>query len=273
MSTVLWILAAYLGVHVAIVGMLTVVNLTERGVRPRPSREGIACFAREVAAWAGILPMLAVGPWEGFPERSPEPPEGTDSVEVPVILVPGYAFNRGTLLALSVYLRRRGWRWVWAVNNRPWSSPVDGFVDRLAERVDDMLLASKAPQVDLVGHSMGGAIAAAYVVKHGAAGKVRRIVTLGTPWSGTKLHIWGNRRQARDLAPDSQILARAREVTVPVVGIWSESDGIVAPPSAARPPEGQQEVHLPHVGHVEMCLSARAFRAVAAALRRPEAAA
>ncbi len=270
MTTVLAVIATYLAIHVAIVGLLTVLNVTVRGVLPRPGRRSISCFAREVGAWCLIPLMLLAGPIEGSPTRR-EPPAGTSPVDVPVILVPGYAFNSGTLAMMAWYLRRRGWRWVWAVNNRPWSSPADTFVGRLAERVEEIRAASGSDQVDLVGHSMGGAIAAAYVVDRDAASKVRRIVTVGTPWSGTLIHVWGNRRQARDLAPESLLLERARRVGVPVTGIWSESDGIVIPPANSVPPSGNAALHIPYVGHVEMCLSSRVFRAVAAALRPGQA--
>ena len=268
MSAVLATIAVYLGIHVFIVGLLVVVNVTERGVLPRPGRLSVSCFAREVASWAALPFLLAAGITEGQPRPSaPSADPGAPEELVPVILVPGYALNSGTLRMLAWYLRRRGWRWVWAVNNRPWSSPADRFVDRLSERVDTMLAASGARQVDIVGHSMGGALAAAYVVDRGAQDRVRRIVTLGTPWFGTKMHVWGNRRQARDLAPDSELLARARRVDVPVVGIWSESDGVVAPPDNSCPPPQGQALHLPYVGHVEMVLSARVYQAVAGALR------
>ena len=186
--------------------------------------------------------------------------------DVPVILIPGYALNRGTFLVLALYLRRRGWRWVWGLNNRPHSCPADRFVSRLSERVDRVLAQTGASQVDLVGHSMGGALAAAYVVDHDASHKVRRIVSLGTPWQGTAAHVWAFRRQARDLAPDSEFLARARTVDIPLVAIWSESDIIVIPPRNARPPQGRS-VHLPHIGHMELLFNVRSMRAVASALR------
>lgn len=266
MSWSLVILAAVIAAPALVLGVGAAINITARGVRPLPSREGIACWARETAASLLMLPMLVLGGWEWAPKAARDWDPEAETQDVPVILVPGYALNRGTFLVLALYLRRRGWRWVWGLNNRPHSCPADRFVTRLSDRVDRVLAQTGASQVDLVGHSMGGALAAAYVVDHAAADKVRRIVSLGTPWDGTDMHVWGFRRQAKDLAPRAELLARARTVDVPLVGIWSESDIIVVPPKNARPPHGCA-VHLPHIGHLDLLLNVRSLRVVARALR------
>jgi len=266
MSSLLIIIAVVIAATSLVIGIGAAMNITARGVRPLPSPDGIACWARETAAALLMVPMLVLGGWEWPPRAAGDGDPEAETQDVPVILIPGYALNRGTFLVLALYLRRRGWRWVWGLNNRPHSCPADRFVSRLSERVDRVLAQTGASQVDLVGHSMGGALAAAYVVDHDASHKVRRIVSLGTPWQGTAAHVWAFRRQARDLAPDSEFLARARTVDIPLVAIWSESDIIVIPPRNARPPQGRS-VHLPHIGHMELLFNVRSMRAVASALR------
>jgi pimeloyl-ACP methyl ester carboxylesterase len=62
---------------------------------------------------------------------------------------------------------------------------LDGFIDEVIARTS--LLAHYRDEefmVDLVGHSMGGLIIADYLRRRGGKGKVRRVVTLGTPFQG-----------------------------------------------------------------------------------------
>lgn len=56
-------------------------------------------------------------------------------------------------------------------------------VPEVAEFVDKVLDATGAEQVDLVGHSQGCVVAGA-VAKHARPGKVRKVVSLASPWHG-----------------------------------------------------------------------------------------
>ena len=53
--------------------------------------------------------------------------------------------------------------------------------------VDQVRARTGAARVDLVGHSQGGLVARDYVKNNGGAGKVDKIITLGTPHYGTAL--------------------------------------------------------------------------------------
>lgn len=266
MSAVLVAITVYLAVPLAVAVGGTAINLVIRGVRPPWSREWLSAILREWMAMALVPWLLLLGALELPPARA-TPTSGLR--HPPVILVPGYGLNRGTFIFLAIYLRRRGWPWVWGLNNRPHSASVETYVDRLAQRVQQVLAATGATRVDLVGHSMGGAIAALYIHERGGAEHVRRLVTLGTPWRGTAIHVLGMRRQARDLAPDSSVIARIQHVEVPITGVWSPDDFIVIPVQNAVPPQGRA-VEIASTGHLQMLLSARVFRAVAAALASPD---
>ncbi|MFC7451372.1 esterase/lipase family protein [Rhodococcus daqingensis] len=63
--------------------------------------------------------------------------------------------------------------------------PVDVSSGQLATFVDEVLAATGATKVDLVGHSQGTVLANNYAKFRGGAGKVGRIVSLAPPWDGT----------------------------------------------------------------------------------------
>jgi pimeloyl-ACP methyl ester carboxylesterase len=54
----------------------------------------------------------------------------------------------------------------------------------LANRIDEILQATGAPQVNIVAHSQGGLVTRAALDRHQTVGKVNRVVTLGTPYLG-----------------------------------------------------------------------------------------
>jgi|AMFO01.1.fsa_nt_gi Predicted acetyltransferases and hydrolases with the alpha/beta hydrolase fold len=246
----------------------TAINLTWRGEPLRPSRAGVSCFLREWAVHVLLVPLHAVGWWRRPPMPSGEADDGVDA-RLPVILVPGYAMNRGYMSPLALFLRRQGWRWVWPINNRPASAPIPVYARKLAEAVEELCQRTGAEQVDLVAHSMGGVIAGWYVNRMDGARRVRRMVTVATPWRGTMMHVWGLLRQARDMAPESDVIAGIQQPAVPVTAIWSRSDQIVIPPEHSVC-DGVEAIELAHAGHMEMLLSARVWRLVADALATSE---
>jgi hypothetical protein len=72
-----------------------------------------------------------------------------------------------------------------------WLFPVDfrkdlaGQADRLDVLINDVLAATGASQVNLVGHSQGGLVIRAYIADSARSSKVSKVVTLGTPYLGS----------------------------------------------------------------------------------------
>lgn len=62
----------------------------------------------------------------------------------------------------------------------------------LVDFVDDILSATGATKVDLIGHSQGGLVARYYVKELGGASKVDSLISLGAPHYGTVLANMGN---------------------------------------------------------------------------------
>jgi len=270
MDWVLRILIAHLLLCGIPVFVGSCVLAMERGEPVKLTREGASWFFREWAAHVIIVPLLLTGWWPTLPKalRSPgDIAESTvDRVErTPILLVHGSARNRACWRFLSIYLQTRGWSWVWAMNHRPWSSPIPTFAERLGRSVDLLIESSGADKVDIVAHSMGGVVAAWYLSQLDGKSKVRRLVTIGTPWKGTRAHVFATRREGRDIAPDSEVIAQIQDLEHDIVSIWSDADPKVFPSESARHEHGLS-VEIPHMGHLEMLMSARIFRTVVDAL-------
>ena len=261
MQVVLAVLLLLIGGHLLASVLSEAVRVYERQERPPLSRETISRLIREGAA---LLLNTVTIPLSVIPSR-PKPPLVDGPPMPPVILVPGYGLHRILLLPMAAYLRRRQNRWVWAINNPTWRDDIPRFAENLSSAVDRMCAASGAEQVDVIGHSMGGIVTAHYVNRFNGAERVRRLVTMGTPWRGTKMHIFGIGRQSHSLAEDCTEIRAARPVHTEVIALWTPDDGIVLPTRNAWLPD-QRAIELKGPGHVSMALSLLTMRTIDAVL-------
>jgi len=259
-------LLSLLGLHFLVCLILVLAMETTRlvvsGVPFDFGRDSLSRLAREWVAATAVLPLW----FFGLGRSAPKPAGDALTARVPVVLIPGYGLNRAHMGLLALHLRRHGWRWVHAINNNPWSTPLPVYARNLAQEVDAVLRASGATKVDLVGHSMGGLVAAWYINHMGGKAQVRQLITLGTPWRGSLTHVLARRQQARDFAPGSELLTKLGAPGVPTTAVWSPEDALVLPTENNLPEAEIHQIELPHLGHLDMLASARAFAAVSSQL-------
>jgi triacylglycerol lipase len=162
----------------------------------------------------------------------------------PVVLVPGYGGNAGSLAPLAARIRATG-RVATVV-----SLPGDGTGD-LEAQADAVQAAVRrvAPGggtgVDLVGYSAGGVVVRLWVRRFDGAAVARRVVTLGAPLHGTRLAALGSALvpgacpvACQQLVPGSSLLSRLDAAplpaTLPWLSVWTADDQTVTPPDSAR---------------------------------------
>lgn len=263
-----WVLLALLAITTVCTAVLLgglALLATERGRPIQLEIRGISALARELAAHLLLLASLPLGLFPQGPRRAP----AVAGARTPVLLVPGYGDNHTAMAPMAMYLRARGWPWVQAINHAPFSAPVAELAQNLGARVEELKQASGESQVDLVCHSMGGVVATWYMNHLDGAGSVRQMVALATPFQGTKVAVFGRRRQANDLLPLSQVIKNLGQPPVPTTAIRSTFDTVILPPDSAALPEDSptyknQEVHW-H-GHHAMLISSEVLALVSRAL-------
>jgi triacylglycerol lipase len=192
----------------------------------------------------------------------------------PLLLIPGFACNRGYWWLFIRWLRAAGIGPVYAVSLEPLFGSIDENARRLGAQIEALCAATGAPKVILIGHSMGGVTARAYL-HHAGAARVERIVTLGSPHRGTVLTqgLEALGANLREMSIDSAWGAalnahEQRPCPVPIAALITPHDDIVAPQDSCilRYPNARN-LYLPGVGHLEMVLSRVTLRATLAALR------
>ncbi|MDH3638215.1 MAG: alpha/beta fold hydrolase, partial [Gammaproteobacteria bacterium] len=221
--------------------------------RPAEGRIGVAeagtLVIREL--FATLWVFFVLHPLEPWLARTPEP----NRPGIPILLVHGFFSNAAYWRSMKRYLGARGLDNVHTLNLEPPFGDLDGFLTQLAERIDS--LGSTGGPVVLVGHSMGGLVCRALAKSGWGTDRITKIITLGTPHSGT-LEAWmmtgTNVRQMRPGSDWLESLNYGNARAIPIVSIYSYHDNIIVPQSRAVL-GGAKNLAVRGIGHLEMGFS------------------
>jgi triacylglycerol esterase/lipase EstA (alpha/beta hydrolase family) len=188
-----------------------------------------------------------------------------DASGLPVLLLHGYGCNSGYWAHLVPLLDARRISHA-TVDLAPMMGDIDGYVPMVEQAARALCEASGKPRLIVVGHSMGGLVARAWMRRHGT-GRVARVITLGSPHHGTSLASFGlgaNAAQMRRSAGESaggsaggspwlRALAASESAATRalVTSLYTHHDNIVAPQTSSRLP-GARNIEFGGIGHVAM---------------------
>ncbi|MFC4955961.1 esterase/lipase family protein [Streptomyces mauvecolor] len=247
----------------------------------------IRATALDLAVLAGHLLLYPSGL---TPERHPAPdPAAAPQLPTagrshpPVVLLHGFIDNRSVFVLLRRSLARHGWRHLESLNYSPLTGDIRVAAELLGRHVEEICARTGHREVDIVGHSLGGLIARYYVQRLGGDLRVRTLVTLGTPHSGTRSAQLAHAHPiVRQMCPGSELVEELRRpapgIRTRFVSFWSDLDTLMIPVETARiehPDLIAQNVRVTGIGHLAMPV----HPAVAAGVRQaltagePEAAA
>ena len=231
---------------------------------PWPARlvAGLGAFGAECAATA----LLSLTFPLSFRHPRVRPAAGGAPCR-PVILLHGYAQHTANFLWLARRLRRDGWLHLYSVRHTPIGGDIGRSAARLGQAIERIRRESRAAEVDIIAHSMGGLVARAYICQAGPACGVARLITLGTPHQGTQVLRWlGRDPMVGQMRPGSSFLCQlAGADAVPEIidctSIYSADDAIVVPPGNAYYP-GAHNIEVRGLGHMSLLFSRRVYELV-----------
>ena len=196
---------------------------------------------------AFFLNMLTY-PW-GFVGGRPYQHPNPRMDHPPILLVHGYGLNRLSMFFIKLYLKRKGYPHIWSVNHPVHKDDLLLFAQELDQKITWFCHVTKQPSVTVIAHSMGGIVSALAIEKHSSS--INKLVTLGTPWSGTKIHILGLGKHVRQMAPTHSIIQNLIVPSIPHLAIWTKLDWILLPnENAIR--VGLNHVSLENIGHFSL---------------------
>ncbi|MFF0447038.1 alpha/beta fold hydrolase [Streptomyces sp. NPDC004609] len=227
-------------------------------VPPPPPGSG-APDARKLKA----APPRARGPETGIAEPTPLPvPLAADGHpgHPPVVLLHGFVDNRSVFVLLRRSLSRHGWRHLECLNYSPLTCDIRAAAELLGRHIEEICARTGRSEVDIVGHSLGGLIARYYAQCLGGDLRVRTVVTLGTPHSGTTVAPLASAHPiVRQMRPDSDVIEELRGPApgcrTRFVSFWSDLDQLMTPVETARvehPDLITENVQVSGIGHLAL---------------------
>jgi len=145
-------------------------------------------------------------------------------------------------------------------------SVVDRFVAHVERHVPE------EASISLVGHSLGGIIARAYLHERPGGVRVDRVLTIATPHAGTSAVRYIPGGPAAALRPESPVLSRlaARHEErrdIPHIAVIAGADRLCSPPESAGELSGAEVHRFDGVGHNEILFDPRVHDLVTRHLR------
>jgi len=222
--------------------------------------------ALEIVILAGHLLLYPSGMAQERRGPLPELPSPQDATQLPteakppVVLLHGFIDNRSVFVLLRRSLAQHGRRQVESLNYSPLTCDIRTAAELLGRHIEEICERTGSREVDIVGHSLGGLIARYYVQRLGGDLRVRTLVTLGTPHSGTAVAPLANAHPiVRQMRPDSAVI---EELTRPAPGcrthfvsFWSDLDHLMEPLETAcidHPDLIAQNVQVSGIGHLAL---------------------
>lgn len=190
----------------------------------------------------------------------------------PVVVVPGFMASDAGLAELKCWLDRMGFAAYYSGIGRNVKCPCD-HVKTIVETVE-RAFRETGKRVTVVGHSLGGCLARGAAMER--AGMVERVITLGSPVAGARVHplIFAAGEAMHSDCDEScfLLLQAGLPASVEEVRVYSKTDGIVDTRACGRSKRGQRPVINVEVRgtHIGMIWNAAVYREIARAVARPQ---
>lgn len=237
----LFISLFFISVFASCCGTLLRVVTQERSL----SKEQLSGECIEIGAF--FLNMFTY-PW-GFLGARPYQNPNPRLEHPPILLVHGYGLNRLSMFFVELYLKRKGYPHIWSVNHPVHKDDLLLFAEELDQKIRWFCHITKQPSITIVAHSMGGIVSALSFEKYESP--INKLITLGTPWNGTKMHVLGLGKHVKQMAPDHPIIQNLKVPSIPHLAIWTKLDWILLPnENAIR--DGLNHTSLGNIGHFSL---------------------
>lgn len=259
LSFVIVILTLMLSRSFLVVYSAYIALATERQHKIRINRRLLATYAREVCCHSLFSVLNLVGKLVD-PSRLDSSAE--ESARPTIVLISDLGWRSATLIFLRIYLQQRGWTRVVCVGLENPEHSLSDHAVQLAKTIETLEGTNGQHAVDLIGHGAGGLVAAWYCQHLDAPEKHRRLITLGTAWKGSRTAVLSTHVLVEKLIYKAPILDDLHPATAQVSCIWSPDDPTIVPPGSAAPAFNANCLEIEAAGHLELLISARAFRGI-----------
>lgn len=128
----------------------------------------------------------------------------------PILLVHGYTQSRLYWHLFKFRLARKQKRDIYTVDLGDDYAGIDVLAKNLKKRVDEILRETKSKKIILIGHSMGGLVST-YYTENLSKDTVKSVITISSPYFGTKLSVLVKGKNAEQMGINSRFLSNLRK--------------------------------------------------------------
>ncbi len=186
----------------------------------------------------------------------PDPTGTKVDTTVVVVLVHGIYHNASAWAYYRWRLKRKGYSRIHAFSYSSWDTTfwdIYGKFETWMKRVENDY---SGEDMVMVGHSLGGLLAKTYAGKRDGSSSsvIRRVITLGSPFKGSKMVALGFGALAGSLRYQGPLVRELEKyqpsTQLPCVAIYSPVDNMVLPTESMIPPAGWKQEQTVPMGHV-----------------------
>ncbi len=196
------------------------------------------------------------------------PGPGGNKSSPPIILIHGVYHNASAWICYRWWLRRAGYDRVYAFNYKCWGRDFQEIYGQLDQWIMEISRSFPGEEIIMVGHSLGGLLAKAYAGRRNASRGpgVKAIITLGSPYGGSKTVVFGSGRLARSLVCGGPLIRELEGIRIPsgvsCTALRSPVDNMVLPAESLKAPSGWREEQTDPICHVAMLYHGPTFKRV-----------
>ncbi len=246
--------------------------------RIETSKKLVSLTVSEISANIKALNLYPLGVFSGK-ERGYRHPKKASN-QRPVLLVHGIVHNPSAFYKLRKKMDEHGWQNVYTVNYSTHHGSLMKMVEILSKRVNEIIRQTGKKQIDIVAHSMGGLVARYFMTIGEGRGKVKNLVTLGTPHLGTEMSIFLRGINLgsldSDLRAGSYLVKTLIDHALPrgskVISLYTPYDILVWPRknciAKGAPKTSFENVEFKNVGHMGLLYSDQVLETVIGKLAR-----
>lgn len=182
---------------------------------------------------------------------------------IPVLFVHGYLHNQMAWFWFTRHLQKKPEIGpLYSINLFPPIASISELAEQLKDKINDIQIETGSSQVILIGHSMGGIVSSYYCEYLAKAKEVAMVITLGSPFKGTRIAALGAGQSAKEMFPNSLFLTELssliQQSSIPYYSIASKIDNIIVPwQSALLSDESatRTQLILEDYGHLRLLIS------------------
>ena len=185
----------------------------------------------------------------------------------PILLIHGYMHNSSAWAYLKGWLSQEGIGPIYCLNLGYPFRPIRDFAEKVRQKAEQIEQETKRSDLILIGHSMGGLIAAWYATQC-APGKVTDVITIGSPLAGTHMAKIGLGPNAREMECQSEFLkefqqAIQKNTFTRFYHIGTKTDQIIIPHrSSILEGSLERQFIVEDIGHLSLLFSSRVARRI-----------